>query len=142
MRFMCSFLMFLARVCLSAIFLLAGVHKLIDVEGTAAYMAAKGIPANPYLYGAAFIEILGGLSLLIGYKSRFGALLLMLFLIPTTYLFHDFWNVQDATKMQDQMGHFFSNLAIFGGLLYVFSCGAGGCSLDGRCCQVRPPEGT
>jgi len=106
----------------------------MDYEGAAAYMAAKQLPMIPLLlYASALVEIVGGLSLLLGYKTRWGAILLALYLIPVTYLFHDFWNVAEAEAMKEQMIHFFSNLAIFGGLLYVICCGAGGCSCDSKC---------
>lgn len=141
MRIVCSILMLIGRICMSIIFLLAGVHKLMDYSGTAEYMATKNIPAMPYLLGAAFVEIIGGLSILLGFKIRFGAFLLILFLIPTTYIFHDFWNIQDPKTMQEQMAHFLSNIAIMGGLLYVFCAGAGGCSLDKSCGHhTKPPE--
>ena len=141
MRIICSILMLIARICISAMFLLSGVHKFMDYSGTAEYMATKHIPAMPYLFGAAFVEIIGGLSILLGYKIRFGSLLLILFLIPVTYFFHDFWNIQDPKAMQAQMTHFFSNLALFGGLLYVFCGGAGGCSIDKTYCHAqKPPE--
>jgi putative oxidoreductase len=141
MRTVCSILMLIARICISVIFLFAGFHKLMDYAGTIDYMATKHIPAVPYLFGAAFVEIIGGLSILLGYKIRLGAFLLILFLIPTTYLFHDFWNIHDPKTMQEQMTHFLSNIAILGGLLYVFCGGAGGCSIDKSCChQTKPPE--
>ncbi len=142
MNLICSFLMFVGRLCFSVLFIMAGVHKLMDIAGTTAHMATKNIPANPYLYAAIAVEILGGLSLLFGYKTRFGALILALFLISVTYIFHDFWNVADPMEKQMQLGHFFSNVAIFGGLLYIVCCGAGRCSLDRRCCHVKPPETT
>ncbi len=139
---MCSFGMLLGRICISAIFIMAGVHKFMDSAGTAAYMASKGMTMVPlFLYGSAIVEILGGLSVLVGYKIRWGAILLLLYLIPTTLIFHDFWN---ATEMKEiQMAMFFKNLAIFGGLLFVISCGAGGCSCDACVCcsKGETPKG-
>lgn len=132
MNFLSSFLMFLGRVCISVIFILAGLHKFMDYQGTATYMAAKHLPVIPFfLYTAATIELFGGLCLLIGLKTRYAAALLALFLIPVSFIFHDFWNISEAAERQLQMGHFLSNLAIFGGLLYVISCGGG------RCCVER-----
>lgn len=133
---MCSFVMLLGRICLSAIFILAGVGKFMDFHGTAEYMASKGLTMIPvFLYAAAILEIVGGLSLLLGLKVRWGATILMLFVVSATVIFHDFWNVTDPILQKLQMIMFMKNLAILGGLLYVVSCGAGGCACDACCCK-------
>lgn len=135
MKACCSFSMLIGRVLLSIIFILAGVGKLMDFHGTAAYMTSKGMTMVPlFLYAAAVVEILGGLSLLLGFKTRVGAALLILFLVPTTAIFHDFWNYADPMEQNLQMINFLKNLAIGGGLFYVLGCGSGGCSVDGVCC--------
>jgi putative oxidoreductase len=125
-----SLLKLLARLALSAIFIFAGANKFLDYSGTAAFMASKQMPAVPFfLYAAAALEFFGGLMVLAGFKARWAALVLALFLIPVTYIFHDFWNV-GGEQFQMQIGHFFSNLAVFGGLLYVVCCGSGRFSFD------------
>lgn len=140
MKFLCSFLMFFARLCIAAIFILAGVSKFMNFDETATYMASKGLTMIPlFLFGAATIEILGGLSLVFGYKTRLGAAVLLLFLIPTTLIFHDFWNVGGADRAAQQI-EFLKNLAIFGGLLYVLSVGPGGCACDSGCCKAKRPD--
>ena len=128
--------MFIGRVLLSAIFILSGVAKLLDFQGTAAYMASKGMTMVPlFLYAAALIQIVGGLSLLLGFKTRFGAALLLLFLVPTTAIFHDFWNYVDPMERQLEMIMFMKNLAIAGGLFYALGCGSGNCAFDAACCS-------
>ncbi len=128
--------MLLGRICLSAIFILSGVGKFLDLQGTSAYMEAKGLPfVSVLLIAAALVELLGGLSLLLGYKARCGASLLMIYLIPVTLIFHDFWNVSDAAMAKIQMIMFMKNLAIFGGLWYAISCGAGSCACDSCGCK-------
>lgn len=130
MRYVRAFLMFIGRLCIAAIFLAAGVTKFMEYDQTSQYMLAKGFTAVPiFLFGAALIEILGGLSLVFGYKARIGALALWAFLIPTTIIFHDFWNLEGADRALQQI-MFLKNLAIFGGLLYVLSSGAGLWSID------------
>jgi putative oxidoreductase len=134
-----SLLTFIARWCLAAIFLFAGASKLIFFDQTQAYMASKGFTAIPlFLFGAAILELVGALSLILGYKTRFGAALLLLFLIPTTGIFHDFWNYSGEEQGLQQI-MFLKNLAIFGGLLYVFCDGAGTFSID-SCCRKKDPE--
>ena len=122
------------RICLSAIFILAGVGKIFDFQGTADYMASKGMCMVPvFLVGAILVEVLGGLSILLGCKARYGAGALALFLIPVTYIFHNFWTMEPGMERMIQMQMFLKNLAIYGGLVYVWACGPGSCSCDGRC---------
>jgi len=141
MRVLNSLLSFVARLCLAAVFIFAGASKIIFYDQTAQYMASKGMTMVPiFLIGAAIVELVGGLSLVLGYKTRFGAAILLLFLIPTTLIFHDFWNATGAEAVVQQI-NFLKNLAIFGGLLYVLCHGCGGCSFDSCCCRSKmPPE--
>lgn len=131
---MCNFTIFLARLCLSAIFIYAGIQKFLFHDATLQYMAAKNLPAVPVLLVlAALVELIGGACLIIGFKTRTAAALLLLFLIPATYLFHDFWNVGGADK-QLQTLMFLKNIAIMGGLLLLIACGSGRCGVD-ACCR-------
>lgn len=118
--------MLVGRVLISVMFVLAGLNKLMDYEHTAAYMASKHMPNIPILlYGAAAIEVLCGLSVLLGFWARGAALILALFLVPVTLIFHDFWNVTKPEDLQFQMSHFFMNWAVVGGLLYIVCFGSG-----------------
>jgi putative oxidoreductase len=96
-------------------------------------MANKGIPAaQVLLVGAIAFEVAGGLSILLGYRPRIGAVLLLVFLVLATYYFHDFWKVEDAKERQDQMVHFLKNLAIMGAMVLIIANGTGPMSLDDR----------
>jgi len=118
------------RSLLSAIFLMSGAMKIMNWSKTADSMAQEGMLLVPFfLAGAIAFELLGGLSVLVGFQARIGALLLFLFLIPTTLIFHDFWSFE-GPAMQQQMQHFMKNLTIMGGLLTVVAAGAGRYSLD------------
>lgn len=140
MRIFSSFLLLIGRWCLAAIFLFAGVSKFFNFDQTAQYMASKGLTSIPLLLiAAAAVEIIGSLSLIFGYKTRFGALILLLFLIPTTYIFHDFWNATGADYVEQQ-ANFFKNLAIFGGLLYVVCFGSGRWACDRYAHKIEAPE--
>ncbi len=104
--------------------------KVFGWSGTAAYMTARGMPAVPlFLAGAVVIEIGGGLSVLLGYRARLGALALIVFTVPTLFVFHNFWSYPPA-EQQVQMVMFLKNLALIGGLLMVAALGAGAYSLD------------
>lgn len=116
----------IARILMSIIFLMAGFGKIMAPGGTMGYMAAMGVPFTGFfLAGAVIFEIGGGLSLLLGFKLKYGALALFLFLIPITLIFH--------TKFSDQMQMimFLKNMAIMGGLLVISDSGAGRYSIDG-----------
>ncbi|MEI8125576.1 MAG: DoxX family protein [Parachlamydiaceae bacterium] len=140
MKALSSIILFVARLCLSAMFIFAGASKVIFFDQTSQYMLAKGMTLVPvFLIGAAIVELVGGLSILLGYKIRFGASILILFLIPTTLIFHSFWNATGMEQMIEQI-MFLKNLAIVGGLLYVLCYGSGGCALDSCCCKPKEPE--
>ncbi len=132
-----SFFMFVGRLLIAALFLLSAYGKIVGYSATEAYMASKGLPMIPLLLGLSIvIEIVGGLSLVFGYKIRTMAIILILYLIPVTLTMHDFWMIQDPLQNQLQMYHFFGNLAIMGGLLYVAALGAGYIGFD-RCCSRK-----
>jgi putative oxidoreductase len=117
----------IARTFLAIIFVRAGFDKaFLDFAGTQQQMADAGIPI-PFIvliFTIAF-QILGGISLIVGYKAKIGAILLIIFLIPATLVFHN--PIVDPTQMTD----FMKNLAILGGLLMVVAFGSGALSLDG-----------
>ncbi len=122
------FLPVLGRALLAFIFILSGWHKISGFDGTAAYMAAHGLPMSQVLLVLTIlIELGGGLMLLLGWHARIAAAVIFLFLIPTTVIFHAFWavNPSDAMAMQNQMNNFMKNLAIMGGMLYVVAYGSG-----------------
>lgn len=123
-----KFIPLIARTFLAIIFIRAGFDKaFVDFAGTQQQMADAGIPI-PFivlLFTIAF-QILGGISLILGYKAKIGAILLIIFLLPATLVFHN--PLVDPTQSID----FMKNLAILGGLLMVVSFGAGILSLDER----------
>src|SRR2546422_7230278 len=66
------------------------------------------------------------------YKAEWGAWLIVLFLVPVTFMMHNFWTVSDPAVAQDQMAHFMKNLALIGSALFISYFGAGPLSLDAR----------
>ena len=109
----------LGRVLLSAIFILSGLGKLPHFQAVAGMMAAKGIPlASVALVITLFIEIGGGLLVLIGYKAKYASLVIAVWLIAVTLVFHHFWGIP-ADQQQEQMVNFLKNVAIMGGLLVL-----------------------
>ena len=117
------------RILIAPLFLLSGFHKITGFSAVAGTMAKTGMPLPElFLVGAIVFELAGGLMVLLGWHARWGALLLALFTIPATLLFHNFWAV-DPAQYRGQLNHFMKNLAILGGLLYVVAAGSGPLSL-------------
>ncbi|HEY5599244.1 MAG TPA: DoxX family protein [Candidatus Manganitrophaceae bacterium] len=115
----------ISRILMAAIFLIAAVDKITRPAETQAYMAQFGMPMTGlFLILAIVFEIAGGLSLLLGAYTRWGGWALVLFMIPTTLIFHA--NFADP----NQMIHFMKNLAMIGGLIYITEAGAGEISID------------
>ncbi len=109
------------RILISQIFIISGFSKIAHWKGTAAYMASKGMPmAGLFLVGAILIEVLCGFSILLGLKSRIGAAVLVVYLVVVSLIFHNFWAYEGMEK-QVQMIMFMKNLAIMGGLLFVYA---------------------
>ena len=120
------------RVLLALIFLHSGYGKIGGFEKVAAGMAAKGVPFAEFaLVITIILEIAGAVMLIAGWKVRWAAAALLLWLIPVTLLYHNFWAV-DPAQHQNQLNHFLKNLCIMGGMLYVMAFGAGPGSLDNR----------
>ncbi|MBI5532793.1 MAG: DoxX family protein [Deltaproteobacteria bacterium] len=96
-----------------------------------AYAASAGVPYAALLVPASgILALVGGLSVLLGYRARLGALLLVLFLVPVTLMMHRFWSLTDPMMIQMQMAMFMKNVAMLGGALLVLHFGAGAVSFD------------
>jgi putative oxidoreductase len=123
-------LLLIGRILLSFIFIMSALNKLGDLSGTSAYMTSKGMPAVPFfLVMAIILELGGGLLVLLGFRARIGVLALVVFLIPTTLIFHNFWALTGMDK-QMQTIQFMKNMAIIGGLLILGASGPGLFSFD------------
>jgi uncharacterized membrane protein YphA (DoxX/SURF4 family) len=122
----------IGRILLSLIFVASAAGKIVDFPGTMEQMRGEGMRLVPFfLVMAIGFELIGGLSVMLGVKARWGALLLIAFLIPATVIFHDFWQYTGADA-QKQMFHFMKNLSILGGLTLVLAHGAGPWTVDSR----------
>ncbi|MCA9155356.1 MAG: DoxX family protein [Planctomycetales bacterium] len=128
--FVQGFLPLLGRILLSAIFLMSAIHKLTHWSATESQMQSEGLAwVSLLLAGAVAFELAGSLMVLVGFQARWGALLLFVFLIPVTFIVHDFWTYE-GQEQQTQMINFIKNLAVMGGTLMVMAFGAGAFSVD------------
>lgn len=123
----------IGRILLSAIFMMSGAYKIYAFEDVLTRMRHEGIVATTFFAVAALLlEIIGGLSVLIGYRARVGAALLIIFIVPVTLIMHDFWQYPEGFVRQQQISDFVKNLAILGGLFIVLGLGSGPLSIDAR----------
>lgn len=108
------------RILLAAIFVLSGISKFSDPAGTAAYIGSVGLPAPSLAaFGAAILETVGGIALIVGFRTRLVALVLASFSLVAAAFFHA------ALGDQNQFIHFFKNVAMAGGLLQIAAFGPG-----------------
>ncbi len=123
---------FVGRILLALIFVISGFGKITGFEGAVGYIASKGLPL-PQLGAvlAIVVELGAGILLVIGWQARWAATVLFLFVIPTTFIFHNFWSVEAAHRPMQTI-QFMKNLCIMGGMLYIMAFGAGPFSIDNR----------
>jgi putative oxidoreductase len=113
------------RLLLAAIFILSGLQQIPDFAGTQEFMASKGVPGI-LLPVAIALEIVGGLAIVVGWKTRIFAFLLAAYSLLAAVLFHT--NFADA----QQYYSFMKNLGMAGGFLFLVANGAGSISLDAK----------
>lgn len=123
------------RLALTLIFWTSALmNKIPNFQGVAQYMGSEGVPApQVMLAGAIAFLLLGSASIIFGFRPRFGAALLAIFLILATYYFHDFWNLPaDAPqeKVMSETINFLKNVGLLGAMLLIMSQGLAGWTVD------------
>lgn len=122
----------IARLFLAALFVQSGFGMLTAVGGIAKLLASKGFPQpTAFGYAVGLVEFVGGLLILIGYKTRWVALILLVFTAGTVVVSHNFWALEGAAAMA-QRTQALKNLGIMGGFLLLASFGPGRLSVDRR----------
>ena len=120
---MTNILDLVGRILISALFLLNGVFKISNYDGRVGWMEGFGIPGI-LIIPAIILEIVGPISIILGYKAKIAAGLLSLFCIATAVIFHNDFSDQM------QLGSFLKNIALAGGFLFIFINGTKDFSLD------------
>lgn len=123
-----NLLVLLGRFFYSALFILASFGHFS--KESIAYAATSGVPYPEFLVPlSGVIAFLGGVSILLGYKARLGAWLLIIFLLPVTLMMHQFWGISDPeAAMMDQI-MFMKNMSLIGAALLITHFGSGPYSL-------------
>lgn len=115
-------LIVIGRLLIGSLFFSSGVGHLTQLAGTTAYAESKGVPAPRravIVSGVAFAA--GGLSIILGIWGDLGALLLIVCLVPTTVLMHDFWAIDDPNAKQNEMANFMKNVSVIGALFFLLA---------------------
>ena len=122
----------IGRILIAYLFIPAGIGKLMGFGGTVGYITSAGLPLPEVAAAVAIVIELGlGIALLLGFKTRWTAIVMAIFTVVTALFFHKYWAVPDAMKMAQQI-NFNKNIAIAGGLLAFAAFGPGRFSIDKR----------
>jgi putative oxidoreductase len=129
----------LGRVLISAVFIVFGYIQFTHIGTYIANPAVIKVAAmtggilSPTViaYLVAAIDLFGGILILVGYQTRWTAIVLIVFVVLTLLLVHTFWTMEGPARAANQ-AHFYKNLGLIGGLLFLITLGSGRCSLDHR----------
>jgi putative oxidoreductase len=129
-----SVALLLGRLAIGALYLPSGWGKLADLTRFEHSLATKGLPGPVIAWAAAAaaVEFFGALAIVLGLRTRHAALAMIVFTLFAAFLSHDYWTVADAAAARGQYIHFWKDIALAGGLLFLFARGAGPLSLDRR----------
>jgi len=123
-----KYLLVLGRILFAFIFIAAGIAHFSKAE--VGYAESAGVPLAPIAVPlSGMIAMIGGLSIALGYRAKWGAWLIVLFLVAVTPAMHAFWKVSDPQMAQMQMAQFFKNVAMLGAALMITQLGTGPASL-------------
>jgi len=133
------YILLFGRIIFAYIFVTSGFNHLV---GGGVEMAAQaGIPFAEFTvpFGG-LLAVLGGLSLALGYKAKWGAWFIVLFLLPVTFTMHNFWAIQDPMTAMIQQIMFVKNLAMMGGAIFIAYFGSGPLSIEAWLKSVEMPR--
>ena|SRR5688572_12639768 len=111
----------IGRVVFSFFFIYSGFNHLTKLSMMSQYAASSGVPAPTVAVAVSGLMLLGGgLSILLGVQPKWGAALLVVFLVPTAIMMHKFWGIADPMMAANQAAHFWKNIALAGAALMIY----------------------
>ncbi|MDT0269489.1 DoxX family protein [Streptomyces sp. DSM 44915] len=115
-------LVLIGRILFVLLFLNSAIGHLTQTKAMAGYAGSQGVPF-PWLavFGSGLLQLVGGLMVLLGVWADLGALLLLVFLLPTALLMHRFWREEDAEARQNSLVQFLKDLSLAGAALMLFA---------------------
>lgn len=135
-----KYVLFLGRVFFSLIFILTVFNHF--APETIAYATSRGIPFAHFLVPfSGIIATAGGLSVLFGYHAKIGAMLIIIFLFPTTIMMHNFWTITEPMEHMLQKIMFMKNLSMLGAAMIITYFGSGSLSCD-QCKKLHEAPAT
>lgn len=121
----------IGRILFSLIFIMSGLGHIFNGKEMIGMTQQMGVPlASLAVPLTGVIILLGGLSIILGYKIKIGALLIIIFLVPVSFIMHPFWKMTDPMQAQINMIMFMKNLSMLGGAILIYYFGTGPLSLD------------
>lgn len=125
-----DFVWLASRILFSSVFIVSAIGNLKNLDHASKITAASGVPFPKLLTVlASLLSLLGGISIVLGFQVEIGAVLVLLFLIPVTFTTHRFWKYTDPREAGMQQAHFWKNIGLIGGSLFLLYYGAGPISL-------------
>ena len=119
---MANGILLLGRIVFAFFFIYSGINHLTKMSGMAQYAAMSGVPAPTLSVAVSGLMLLaGGLSVLLGFYPRWGALLLIAFLVPAAFMVHKFWGLSDPMMAANQAAQFWKNIALVGACLMIYA---------------------
>ncbi|MGB8608414.1 DoxX family protein [Bradyrhizobium sp.] len=136
---MSDYVQAIGRVLISAVFIVFGYLQFTQIGNyianpvvmKVAAMSGGILSPTVIAYLVAAIDLFGGLLILAGYQTRWTAIVLIGFIVLTLIFAHNFWTMEGPARAANQ-AHFYKNLGLIGGLLFLITLGPGRCSLDHR----------
>lgn len=118
-----DFLFLIGRILYSLIFIMSGMNHFMQLEVMSQYAQSKGVASSPKLAvaGSGVLILLGGLSVLLGLYPIIGLILIIVFLVPTSVIMHNFWAIDDPQQKQMELVNFLKNMAMLGAALMLLS---------------------
>ena len=122
-------ILLVGRILIGWIFVRSGYGKIFDIPAYAATFPARGLPTF-LAYIAVPAEFFGGLALMFGFVTRYAAMVMVVFMLVATFSSHRYWDFADAAARRAQDSNFYKNMAILGGIFFLFAGGVGRLSVD------------
>ncbi len=119
----------IGRILMGWIFMRSGYGKIFNIEAYSAGFPLRGLPSF-LAYIAVPAEFFGGIALILGLATRYVAVVMIIFMLVATFSSHRYWEFADPAARRIQDSSFYKNLAMLGGIFFLFVCGSGRLSLD------------
>jgi putative oxidoreductase len=123
-------ILLLGRLCLGSLYLMSGINHWLDLKLLTHFMGGLPGSVETWAMFTATIEVVSGAAMVLGFRTREFALLLVIFNLCAAGIGHPFWTIREPVAHWGQFIHFWKDIGLAGGALFVFARGAGPLSVD------------